>query len=275
MEKQKLKRDISGKKLYTPHQKYLLGERNKRIKIRVWQIGLLIAFFGLWELSTSLGWVDSFFFSSPSRIVKMFIELCGDKLFYHAGITLMECIIGFAVSTILGIAVALLLWLSVSARKVSQPYLIVLNALPKVALGPLILIWVGVGIQATVFMTVLICLIVTIMTVLEGFVSTDENKLLLMRSMGASKLEQLRYVVLPASLPTLMSVFKVNIGLAWVGTIMGEYLTSSAGLGYLIIYGGQVFNINLVMTSIVVLCVLAALMYGVVALLEKIFIRHR
>lgn len=263
------------KKLYSPHQKYLLGERNNKIKVRLWQFGILIAFFGFWELSTALGWADSFFTSSPSRIAVTFIELCGDNLFQHIGITLAECLIGFAISTIAGLLIAIALWLSITARKVAQPYLIVLNALPKVALGPLIIIWVGVGMQATIFMAVLICIIVTVMTVLDGFVATDENKLLLMRSMGASKFKQLIYVVIPSSLPTLMSVIKVNIGLAWVGTIMGEYLISASGLGYLIIYGGQVFKIDLVMTATVVLCVLAALMYGIVALIEKLFIKHR
>ena len=275
MTKQKKKNVLICKNYSLEHKLYLKKVRDDKIKVRVWQFGILAAFLLLWELSTVFGWIDSFFVSSPSRIIITFCELIGTSLLPHIGITLLECLIGFAVSTLLGTAIAVLLWLSSTAQKISQPYMIVLNALPKIALGPIIIIWVGVGIQAIVVMAVLICIIVTVITVLEGLVATDQNKLFLLRSMGASKLQQLRYVVMPSSLPTIMSVIKVNIGLSWVGTIMGEYLVSSSGLGYLIIYGGQVFKIDLVMTSTVVLCMLAALMYGAVALIEKIFIKER
>lgn len=268
MKTQKLKNLPKAQK-YTPHELYLRNEKWHKIKIKIWQFGILLFFIALWEIATIFGWIDSFFTSSPSRILTSFISLLGDNLWYHIGITLLECLIGFTISTLLGVLVAVVLWLFVSTREVIQPYLIVLNALPKIALGPLIILWVGSGAQAIIFMAVLICIIVTIMSTLDGLLATDKNKLLLLRSMGASKYKQLLYVVLPSALPTLMSVIKVNIGLAWVGTIMGEYLNSSAGLGYLIIYGGQVFKIDLVMTSTVLLCILAALMYVVVAFIEK------
>ena len=261
---------MKQKTIPSPHQKYLLGVRRNKIVVKLWQFGILAAFIGLWELLTAVGVMDPFFMSSPSRIVVTFVDLCaaGD-FFRHIGITLLETIIGFAISMGLGSLIAVLLWLSTSARKIAEPYLVVLNALPKIALGPLIIIWVGSGMKAIVLMAVMICIVVTVISVLEGLCATDADKLLLLRSMGASKLQLLRHAVLPSALPTFLSVVKINVGLAWVGTIMGEYLVSGAGLGYLIVYGGQVFRTDLVMTATVTLCVLAGGMYGAVALLEK------
>lgn len=263
-------------KIISPHRKYLLGVRRSKIIVRLWQFGILAVFIGLWELLTAVGALDPFFMSSPSRIVVTFIDLCaGGDFFRHIGITLLECVIGFAISMVVGSIVAILLWLSTSARRVAEPYLVVLNALPKIALGPLIIIWVGSGTKAIVLMAVMICIIVTVISVLEGLCATDADKLLLLRSMGAGKLGQLRYAVLPSAVPTFLSVIKINVGLAWVGTIMGEYLVSGAGLGYLIVYGGQVFRTDLVMTATVTLCILAGGMYGAVTLLEKICRRKR
>lgn len=275
MMKQKKNKNSFSKNVSAEHRLYLLNEKKNKLFVLLWQIFIFISFFALWEIAARFGWIDSFFVSSPSRIFFTICDLIGGSLMSHVGISLLECLIGFAISTILGTLIAILLWLSVMSQKVFKPYLIVLNALPKVALGPLIIIWVGIGMPAIVVMAVLICIIVTVITVLDGLVATDENKLFLLRSMGGTKLQQLRYVVLPSSLPTIMSIIKVNIGLSWVGTIMGEYLVSSAGLGYLIVYGGQVFKIDLVMASTVVLCLLAALMYGAVALIEKLIIKQR
>ena len=156
-----------------------------------------------------------------------------------------------------------------------EPYIVVLNSLPKIALGPIIIVWCGSGSKAIIFMAVLIGIIVAIITMLNGFLATDKNKILLLKSMGANKIQVLTKLVIPGSLPTLISMLKINVGMAWIGSIMGEYLVSRAGLGYLIVYGGQVFKLDLVMASTVVLCVLAALMYFLVALLEKFIIKYK
>jgi NitT/TauT family transport system permease protein len=219
--------------------------------------------------------VDDFITSSPSRIIKTIGTMAGAEMPRHIGITVLECVCGFLIATALGTLIAVLLWWFETLRRVLEPYIVVHNALPKIALGPLIIIWVGAGYNAIITMTVLICVIVTIMSVLAGFMSCDEGKLLLMRSMGASKLQILTKLILPCSVPNLISVLKINVGLAWVGVIMGEYLVSSSGLGYLIIYGGQVFKLDLVMASTVILCCLAALMYVSIYLIEKLFTRFR
>lgn len=197
----------------------------------------------------------------------------GGNLFYHIGITLMETIAGFFIAVIAGYSVAVALWMSDFARKVFEPYIVVLNALPKIALGPLIIIWIGTGYTAIIFMTVIVAIIVCIMNTLTGFLQADNTMLTLMRSLGANKRQILFKLVIPSSVPQLMNTLKVAVGLAWIGSIMGEYIVSRAGLGYLIVYGGQVFKLDLVMTATIILCALAGAMYAIVAAVEKILTR--
>ena len=185
----------------------------------------------------------------------------------------METITGFFAAVILGYAIAVLLWMSDGARKVFEPYIVVLNALPKIALGPLIIIWMGTGYTAIIFMTIIVSIIVCIMNTLTGFLQVDTTMLTLMRALGASKWQTLAKLVIPASIPQLMNTLKVAVGLAWIGSIMGEYIVSRAGLGYLIVYGGQVFRLDLVMTATIILCALAGVMYAVVAAVEKLLTR--
>ena len=233
-------------------------------------MGILALFLGLWELCAQLEIIDPFITSSPSRVIRTIGELYeGGNLFYHIGITLMETLAGFAIAVIAGYGIAVLLYMSDSVRKVFEPYIVVLNSLPKIALGPLIIIWMGTGYTAIIFMTVLVAIIVCIMNTLTGFLSVDRTMLTLMKAMGASKRATLVKLIIPASLPTLINTLKVAVGLSWIGSIMGEYIVSRAGLGYLIVYGGQVFKLDLVMTATFILCVLAGGMYGIIALIEK------
>ena len=252
------------------HALYLKGLRKKSVLNTRSSVGLLIALLGIWELVAGLQLVDPFIISSPSRICKMIAELAADgSLFYHIGTTLWETLAGFAIAVCVGTGVALLLWWSESVRRVLEPYIVVLNSLPKIALGPVIIIWFGTGSSAIVFMTVLVGVIVAIMNMLGGFLSTDKNKILLLESMGATKFQILTKLVLPSAIPQFIGMLKICVGMAWIGSIMGEYIVSKAGLGYLIVYGGQVFRLDLVMAATVILCVLAAGMYALVALAEK------
>lgn len=252
------------------HLAYLKKQRNKKILVNVLRVAILVAILGFWELFAQLKVVDPFITSSPSRVIKTIGSLYSDgSLFYHIGITLMETIVGFIVAVVVGYLIAVVLWASDTVRKVLEPYIVVLNSLPKIALGPLIVIWIGTGYDAIIFMTIIVSVIVCIMNMLAGFIAVDKTKLLLMKSMGASRLTTLRKLIIPASLPALMNTLKVAVGLAWIGSIMGEYVVSKAGLGYLIVYGGQVFKLDLVMTATFILCVLAGGMYGIIALIEK------
>lgn len=257
------------------HKQYLKKQRTRKIVIRIIQTGILILIFGIWELSAYLEWADPFITSSPSRVVKSIANLyTSGQLFTHLGATLWETVISFILSTVLGTAIAVILWWSETVRRVLEPYLIVLNSLPKVALGPLIIIWVGAGRSAIVTMALMICLIITVISALTGFMSVDEEKIQLMRSMGANKFQILTKLILPANIPNILSILKINVGLSWVGTIMGEYLVSREGIGYLLVYGSQVFKLDLVMASTLMLCVLATAMYLVVALIEKLIGRY-
>ena len=161
------------------------------------------------------------------------------------------------------------MWWSDYIRKVLEPYIVVLNSLPKIALGPIIIIWFGAGTTSIIVMAILITIIITTLTMLGAFLFCDNDKIMLLKSMGANKFQILLKLIIPNAIPEFISMLKINVGMTWVGTIMGEYLVSKAGLGYLIVYGGQVFQLDLVMTSTVILCILAGLMYFGVALLEK------
>ena len=258
------------------HRLYLSKCTKKTVWVNVVRISILLLFLGIWELSAALVWVNPFITSSPSRIAKTIGELYANgSLFCHVGTTLWETLIGFFLAVALGYSIALLLWWSEPLRRILEPYFVVLNALPKIALGPLIIIWCGTGSASIILMTLLIGLIVAILNMLSGFMETDANKLLLMQSMGAGKLCILTKLVIPSSLPNFIAMLKINVGMAWIGSIMGEYIVSKAGIGYLIVYGGQVFKLDLVMSSVFILCVLAAIMYALVALLEKLVIKNR
>lgn len=252
------------------HLRYLARNKRKRIIILCSQTGILIAFLALWEILGTIGAINTLIMSSPSKILSTIGELYqSGTLFYHLGITLYETILGFVIATILGCFIAILLWWSETLRKILDPYIVVLNSLPKIALGPIIIIWFGAGMQSIVVICVLITIIIVIISMLNAFRECDKDKILLMTSMGANKFQILTKLILPHSLPQFVSVLKISVGMSWVGSIIGEYLVSSAGLGYLIVYGSQVFKLDLVMASTLILCVLASLMYLAVALVEK------
>lgn len=255
----------------SPERKlYLKQIRNKKIIVLTCQVFLLIALFGLWELLTYTKVLDPFYFSSPSRMVSTIASLANSgTLFYHIGITLYEALLGFVIATGLGFMIAVILWWSETIRKILDPYIVVLNSLPKIALGPIIIIWFGAGTKSIVVMAILILIVITILSTLSAFLSCDKNKILLLKSMNASKLQIFLKLVLPNALPEFISILKINVGMTWVGVVMGEYLVSSAGLGYLIVYGGQIFKLDLVMASTLILCLLAGGMYALVSLLER------
>lgn len=256
------------------HFLYIKKVKQENLFVWIMRFTLLVAIFGLWELLAQLNVIDSFITSYPSKIAVTIVDLfLENNLTYHIGVTLYETMLGFIIAVSLGYIIALLLWWSEKLRRILEPYIIVLNSLPKIALGPIIIVWCGSGSRAIIFMAVLIGIIVAIITMLNGFLATDKNKIILLKAMGANKFKILLKLVVPSSLPTFISMLKISVGMAWVGSIMGEYLVSRAGLGYLIIYGGQVFKLDLVMASTFVLCILAALMYASVALLEKILIK--
>ena len=257
------------------HRLYLKKAKIRKLVIRITQFGVLILLLGLWELSAYLEWADPFITSSPSRVAKSIASLYSSgELFTHSFASLWETVVSFLLSTALGTLIAEALWCNDFLRRVTEPYVVVLNSLPKIALGPLIIIWVGAGKAAIITMALMISLIITVISALQGFNSVDSEKIDLLRSMGANKRQIFLKLVLPQNIPNILSILKINVGLSWVGTIMGEYLVSREGLGYLLVYGGQVFRLDLVMASTVILSVLATVMYLAVQLLEKIVSKY-
>ena len=234
-------------------KKYLRKQKFNKIIVLGNQILILVIFLGLWELLANKGIIDSFITSSPSRIINTFANFSSNNLLMHIKVTVYETILGFVIGIILGVVIAIILWWSEFLSKVFEPYLVVLNSLPKVALGPIIIIWVGAGTKAIIVMAIAISLIVTILDILNGFLNTDKDLIKMARTFGANKVQVLTKIVIPANISTFINSLKINIGLSLVGVISGEFLISKAGLGYLITYGGQVFKLDLVMSSIIIL----------------------
>ena len=254
-------------------KKYLRKIKTEKILVIGSQILLLLILLAVWELAANKGIIDSFITSSPSRILKTFINFSSNDLLMHTRVTCYETIVGFVLGTILGIIIAIILWWSKFFSKVVEPYLVVLNSLPKVALGPIIIIWVGAGTKAIIVMAIAISLIVTILDILNGFLNTDKEIIKMAKSLNANKFQILTKIVIPSNISTFINSLKISIGLSLVGVISGEFLISKAGLGYLITYGGQVFKLDLVMSSVIILGIVAGIMYLAVMLLEKIILK--
>ena len=257
-------------KISTEHEIYLKKIKKRKYTILITQIALFILGLALWELAAKMDWIDTFLTSYPSQIWALFLQYTkSGNLFHHVWISVFETIVGFLAGTILGIAVAIGLWWSDFWAKVLDPYLVVLNSLPKTALAPIVIIWVGAGYSGIIVTAITVSIVVTIMNMFVSFISVDEDKIRLLQTFGATKYQTLKKVVLPYSIPTMISTLKVNIGLSWVGVIVGEFLVSKAGIGYLIVYGGQVFKLDLIMMSVFILCLISALMYKIIAILEE------
>lgn len=266
---------MDNKNISEDRKKYLKKIKVNKITILITQILVLIAFIAIWEILAETNIINSFITSSPSRILKTFINMSNSNLITHIWVTVYETIIGFLVGTILGVVIAILLWWSEFLSKVLEPFLVVLSSLPKTALGPIIIIWVGAGTPAIIVMAIAISIVVTILDISNGLFNTDKEKIKMARSFNATKWQLLKKIVIPSNVSVFINTLKVNIGLSLVGVITGEFLVSKAGLGYLIVYGGQVFQLDLVMASVIILGVVAAIMYQSVVILEKIILKEK
>ena len=252
---------------------YLKLVQKRNYVIKTVQIFIVFMFLLLWEFTAYMQWIDPFILSSPSRMVKMFIQMAHSDLATHMLYTVGETIIGFCLGVAIGFFMAVGLWYSDFAHHVASPFLAVANSLPKIALGPVIIVWAGAGVGAIITMAVAISLIVTVMELSHGFYTTDRNMLVTVQSFGAKKAELFKKVVLPANIPVFFQSLKVNMGLSLVGVIAGEFLVSKAGLGYLIVYAGQVFKMDLVMMSVVLLGFIAFALYYFINRMEKLAVK--
>lgn len=255
---------------------YEKKQRKNQMVIWFFRIFLLLFFLLLWEVSTREKWIDGFIFSSPSRLISTFITMwTKQQLYLHIIVTLLETLISFFIVVIAGILLAILLWSSFRLSQIFEPYLVILNSLPKSALAPLLIVWLGTNIRTIVVAGISVAIFGTIIHLYTAFSETDPDKIKLIQTLGGNRLQILLKVILPSSIPQIVSLMKVNIGLCLVGVIIGEFIGSRQGLGYLIIYGTQVFKLDWVILAILILCCAAIFLYGLIALLERLIISKR
>ncbi len=251
---------------------YVRKHRQYHHMITFLRLLLFFSFLIVWELAGKLQLIDTFFFSSPGMVISFFWEMLADGSFFtHTGITLLETLISFVLITVIAMFTATLLWYSKTLSEILEPYLVVLNSLPKSALAPLFIVWLGTGTKTIIVAGISVAIFGSIISLYTGFKSTDPEKLKLIYTLGGNRLNAFFKVVLPSSVPTILSNMKINIGLALVGVIIGEFLAARRGLGYLIIYGSQVFKLNMVITSIIILCLIAMGLYQGIQYLEHLY----
>ncbi len=256
------------------HDEYLMSIKNEKVFIKITQVLIFVFGIILWEAAARHNLIDTFLTSSPGAIFELIVKFVKDgSLFKHLSVSTMETIAGFLVGTILGLLVAIILWWSDKLARIMDPYIVILNSLPKTALAPIIILWAGMGFSGIVATAASISVIVTTMTLYTGFINVEKDKIILLKTMGANKIQVLNKVIIPANIPNILSVIRVNIGLSWIGVIVGEFLVSKAGIGYLILYGSQTFKLDLVMMGVFVLGVIAAIMYVFSSWLEKKIIK--
>ena len=253
----------------TKQEEFVRNHKRHHHEIASWRFFIFIAFLALWEISARAGWIDSFFFASPSRVVRCFVtQLQNNSLLSHIGVTLYETLLSFLLVLILSLVVATLLWYSEKLSEILEPYLVVLNSLPKSALAPLLIVWLGANTRTIIVAGMSVAIFGSIISFYTGFEQVDAEKITLIYTLGGKKRDAFFKVVLPGSIPILLSTAKVNIGLALVGVIIGEFLAARRGLGYLIIYGSQVFQLDMVITSIIILCIIALCFYKSIQVIE-------
>ncbi len=256
------------------HKLYLKKIKKNNFLVRLFQIIIIIILIVLWQILADLHIINTFIASSPKQVINTLIKLNNtNNLYIHIWTTIYETIISFTLGTLIGCFIASLLWWNKFIGKIIDPYLTMLNSLPKVALGPIIIIWFGAGIKSIIIMSLLISLIITIINVLDGFNKTDYNKIKLLKSFKATKSQIFFKLILPSNYKTIINALKINVSMSLIGVIMGEFLVSKRGIGYLIIYGSQVFNLSLVMTGIVLLAIVSIIMYYSISILEKRLIK--
>ena len=260
----------------TVQEQYLRKHKSHHRQVSFLRFFLLGIFLLLWEVSADLDWIDSFFFSSPHRVILCLGELWTERsLAMHIGITLLETILSFLLVFFVSLLLSTLLWFSRQLSEILEPYLVLLNSLPKSALAPLFIVWLGTGINTIIIAGISVAVFGSIISFYTAFHQVDPEKEILIRTLGGNRRDIFFKVVLPGSIPTLLSTTKVNIGLSLVGVIIGEFLAARRGLGYLIIYGSQVFQLDMVISSILLLCVIAMLLYLLTQSLEHYSKKHR
>ena len=263
----------STNNLSKEQQFYIKKARQHKHLVLFFQIFIFAFFIILWEISSHNGIINTFIFSSPSRMLLACQELflTGDLL-KHIGITLAETFGSFFLVASISLLIAILLWWNTTLSEIFEPYFVILNSLPKSAMAPIFIVWLGNNMKTIIITAISVAIFGSILNLFTSFQTTDPDKLKLIYTLHGNRFDCLTKVILPINFPAILSILKVDIGLCLIGVVIGEFLAARKGLGYLIIYGSQVFKMDWVMLSIVLLCLIAALLYGILNRLEKNFI---
>lgn len=275
MKPSSLSQSKQGIPMTASHSHYLHELKKQKLQITCGRLLLFILLLGLWEISAESGWINAFIFSSPSRIFRTTCEMAKNgTLWLHLGVTIGETLAGFLIVTLIGLLAAVILWGAPRVSLIVEPYLVILNSLPKSALAPLLIVWLGNSIRTVIVAAASVAIFGSIITLYTGFREIDSDKIRLIYTLGGKKTDVMKLVIIPASIPLIVSNMKVNVGLCLVGVIIGEFLSAKAGLGYLIIYASQTFKMDWMLMSIVILCLVSTVLYQGIHLLEKKFCRN-
>ena len=245
---------------------------NNKYLVLLYQALFIIGFIALWELFAQLNILNTFLFSSPSSIIKLILDYFKNgELLRHINISVFETLLGLIIGTTLGLVIAILLWFSPSLTKIFDPILVMLNALPKTAIAPILIIWAGTGIKGIVVVSISLSLAITVISGLNYFNSVDKTKIKMLKVLKANKFQILIKLILPSNIDNIFNLVKINIGMAWIGVIVGEFLVSREGIGYLIVYGSQVFRMDIVMMGVFILSLISLFMYFILNMIKNIF----
>ena len=256
-------------------EQYLSRQHKNKRRIFFMRILIFVVFFALWEIAADLGWIDDFIFSSPSRMFRCMLSMAADgSLYGHLSITLLETIVSFLLVIGFTLLITILLWVSPSISKTVEPYLVVLNSLPKSALAPLLIVWLGGNYKTIIVTGMSVAIFGSVLSLYTDFMEVSSEKLKLIETLGGTRKDILCKILIPANIPSLLSIMKVDIGLCLVGVIIGEFIASRKGLGFLIIYGSQVFKLDWVLMSIIILCLIAIGLYVLIHGVEKWYVKR-
>lgn len=252
------------------YKDYLKKIKKEKIIITLGRLLIFILIILIWQLYQEKNTVNSFILSSPLKIIKTIINLYKqNNLFKHIIITIKETLIAFTITSLLSLFIAMILYTYNILAKIVEPYLTIINSIPKVSLGPIIILLFGANTKSIIIMAILISIFVSIQNILNGFNQTDKLKIKLLNTFNSTKKDILFLLIIPYNKKTILNTFKINISMCLIGVISGEFLTSKMGIGYLILYGSQVFNLDLVMSGLILLLIISVIMYIIISNIIK------
>lgn len=238
------------------------------------QVAIVIAFLAVWQLGATGGWISTFLFSSPQQIVTVLAEnAASGALWTDIGVTAQEVLIGFVIGAVGGSVLGLLLWYSRFVADLSAPFITAIGSIPVLAVAPMMIIWFGTGLVSKVVIVAFSCVIVSLTNAYRGAQKVDTDLLDLMRSFGSSKTQAFTKAIVPGAMSWVIAGLKLNVGFAIIGAVVGEFISSSAGVGHMIVTGSSSFAMNQVLAGVVVVMAMVLVFGLLIDLLERVLLR--